>query len=218
LGQATAYAISKASGIKRPTVYVVLEELREQEAVLKIPYAKKQVYIAKSPELLVAKASANIQSIKNYLPILLGLMPKERSPRVLFFEGQKDMHQLLWHPHQTGVHKELVGFYACNKNVSHQMMELVHDYNRHLQSQHIRTRGIVPDHPSLRAFRQQDAAYGRTMKVVPVGVYNSTISVDIGQNFVRLIDYGGQQGIVIEHLQITDALRQVFEMVWRSLK
>ena len=49
LGQTTAYAVAERSGLKRPTVYVVLDELRQKGLVLKIPHVKKQLWSAKSP-------------------------------------------------------------------------------------------------------------------------------------------------------------------------
>ena len=43
LGSGTAYAVAKKAGIKRPTAYIVLDELRKRGLVLKIPKSKNTI-------------------------------------------------------------------------------------------------------------------------------------------------------------------------------
>ena len=42
LGQATAYAVAVKSGLKKPTTYIILDELIEKGLVLKVPQMKTQ--------------------------------------------------------------------------------------------------------------------------------------------------------------------------------
>lgn len=150
LGPSTAYAIARKSGVKRPTVYVLLEELRAKDAVLKIPHAKKQIFTAKSPDDLVARALEEIREVSGILPKLRALMSKENRPKIFYFEGVDELKQLLWRNLSSMDGKEIVGFYAYNANLPKKLLHFIDEYNEYLKKHRIRVRGIVPDHPSLR--------------------------------------------------------------------
>lgn len=77
LGKATAYKIAQKSGLKKPTVYVILEELRQKGLVLKIPYPKKQIYSAKHPQELIHEAEERLKRVNSALPELLALTQNE---------------------------------------------------------------------------------------------------------------------------------------------
>src|SRR3989338_8173947 len=94
LGQTTAYAVAEKSGLKRPTVYVVLDDLRKKGLVLKIPNAKKQVFTAKSPEEFFGEAEERLRIAKQSLPDLLALADKpEKNFKTLYFEGEQNVKQ-----------------------------------------------------------------------------------------------------------------------------
>ena len=94
LGQTTAYAIAEKSGLKRPTVYVVLEDLRKKGLVLKVPHAKKQLFTAKSPEEFFREVEERLNASKRILPELLALTSGSKKPRTLYFEGLKGMDEI----------------------------------------------------------------------------------------------------------------------------
>ena len=50
LGKANVARIAQQSNIKRPTVYVLLEDLRKKGLVLKVPHIKNALYIAQDPD------------------------------------------------------------------------------------------------------------------------------------------------------------------------
>ncbi len=214
LGSSTAYAIARKSGVKRPTVYVLLEELRMKDVVLKIPHAKKQIFIAKSPDELVARAFEEIREVSSILPKLRALMSKENRPKILYFEGTDELKQLLWRNLPSMDGKELVGFYAYNAGLPKKLLHIIDEYNEYLKNHRIRVRGIVPDHPSLKQYRRTDEEYGRSNLIVPFSQYNSKISLDVGEDFVRILALPDQQGVIIENKDVADGMRQIFEMFW----
>lgn len=218
LGKATAYRIALNCGLERPTVYVVLEKLREKDAILKIPYPKKQVYFAKPVEELVQNARDKINSLAGILPELKALEAGDNKPKVMFFEDNRGIKQILSHKIEEMAGKEFVGFNAYDEDLSKETEKIVDDYNADLRFYGIRTRGIVPRHPSLRKYRKTDKLYNREMKTVPLKSYNSTISMDAGSDFVRIIAFKELQGVIIENKAMAKSLRQIFEMVWKKIK
>lgn len=214
LGKATAYRIAQKSGLKKPTVYVILDELRQKGLVLKIPYPNKQIYSAKHPEVLIRDAEEKLRRVHNALPELLALTQSEDKPSVMYFEGLGGVEKVLNYGLDKLEGGELIGFNAHGEKISEELLEIFLEYNKRLKKSGIKVRGFVPDHPSLEKFRESDAEFGRNMRVIPFQQYSSDVSVDIGPDFVKLLMFNDLQGVVIEHKGVACAFKQIFEMMW----
>lgn len=215
LGKATAYVVAQKSGLKRPTVYVVLDELREKGLVFKIPYPKKQIFLAKPPQDLINEAEDKLRRVKSIIPELLSLTKDKEKPSTMYFEGINGIKEFLNFGLDRLENGEMVGFYAHTEKTMDEMKDIFEDYGLKIKRKKIKVRGFAPDHPSLKTYRQRDAEYGRTIKVVPFDKYSSDVSIDIGPNFVRILMINDLQGVVIEHQGLAVALKQIFEMQWR---
>ncbi len=215
LGQTTAYKIAEKAGLKRPTVYVVLDELRMKGLVLKIPHAKKQLWSAKSPEEFFGEAEERLSIAKRALPELLAMTSGDKKPKTLYFEGIKGVKETLAYGVTKFPEKEIIGFYAHTGDASEELIKVFWEWNEEVKKANIKVRGIVPEHMSLEEFRMTDKEYGREMRTVPQAMYDANISIDMGKDFVRLLDFKNLQGVIIENPDIARTMKQIFEMVWK---
>jgi len=215
LGQTTAYAIAENCGLKRPTVYVVLEDLRRKGVVQKVPHAAKQLFAAKPPDVLVNEFTAKADLVSRSLPQLMALSKAAGKPNVLYFEGIDGVRQALYHKIERLRGSEIVGFGAQGSGASKDLLALFGEWNGRMKDLKIRIRGITPQHPSLAAFRQQDAEYGRKIKSVSAVDYDANVSVEVTDLFVRVIAFRDLQALIIENKDIASSLRQIFELVWK---
>lgn len=76
LGPSTPYKISKRSRLKRPTAYVIAEELVEKGLVIQVTGEKKKLYMARSPEAYFEEAEEKLWNAKQILPELKALQRK----------------------------------------------------------------------------------------------------------------------------------------------
>lgn len=218
LGQSTAYAIAEKSGLKRPTVYVVLEDLRKKGLVLKIPHAKKQVFTAKSPEEFFSEAEDRLRLAKSALPQLLAIAEKpEKNFKTLYYEGEENVKGVLSNINKRMQGKEILGFYAREpEDLSPQMREFFHEWNEEGKKLGVTLRGITPDDPSLQWYKGREEYFGAKMKYMDPKIYLSDCSIEIGDNFVQIFSLRHMQVILLENPDIADTMRQIFEMVWGS--
>ncbi|MDP3956786.1 MAG: helix-turn-helix domain-containing protein [bacterium] len=214
LGRATAYEIAKKAELKRPTVYVVLDSLRLKNLVLKIPHAKKQIFIAKSPEEFFAEAEEQLRQAKRALPELLAIVSGTSKPKTLYFEGVAGIRETLTYGVKKFPEKEIIGFYAHAADAPQELLKIFWEWNKEIKRAGIKLRGIAPKHVSLEEFRATDKEYGREMRTVPQAMYDANISIDMGKEFVRLLDFKNLQGVIIENQDIARTMKQIFEMVW----
>lgn len=218
-GAISAYGVAVASGLKRPTAYVILDELVHKGAAILVPRTTKKLYRAVPPENLIEKMRAKLGRVEDALPKIKALEKVgTEKPQVLFFDGVEGAKEALRYGMDTLEHKTIQGFYA---KTSPEIMKLFDDYKEHnteLKKRGVRVQGIAPRDASLREFRASDAEFGREFVEVSAQEYSSDIAIDIGPTFVRFFDPINVQGLIIENPAITKTMRQIFEIVWKSLE
>lgn len=216
LGESTAYAIAERSGLKQPTTYVILEELRQKGLVLKIPHTKKQLFSAKSPEEFIDEVEENVRSARRVLPELLALTSSPKKPKTLYFEGENGVKDFLNYGLDKMEGKNFTGFYAHTDGMPKKLSPIVDEYHLKLKRKGIGICGVVPDHSTLEYYRETDKEYSRNMKVVPYEKYSANISIDIGPTFVKMFAPKDMQGVIIENVDIARTMKEIFEMVWEK--
>lgn len=88
LGRATAYQVAKASGLKRPTVYVLVERLAHK-GVVTVESGATSLISPVPPKQLVAIWKSRVASLESLQPQLDALLHKSQyQPRVQVFEGE----------------------------------------------------------------------------------------------------------------------------------
>ncbi len=217
LGQASAYKVSQKSGIKKPTTYVLLDELRQKELVVKAPGERTQMFIARSPEEFFANTKYRVNTATEMLPEILSLMHKQNKVRTMYFEGLSGLKQALWYKMKENAGKELIGFYAFAPNVSKETYDLTWKWAEHMNKLNITMRGFVPKHEGLADYRKADKKFHREMRVLPYEIYSSETSIDVIGNLVRIIDLSKDslQVVIIENIRTAKMIRQIFEMMWQ---
>lgn len=88
LGTATVHLIASKAGIKRPTTYLILDQLQQKGIVSVVPRTKKVLFTAESPEKLLGDLHKKQELLKGSMPNLLALFnARKEKPQVQMFEG-----------------------------------------------------------------------------------------------------------------------------------
>ena len=220
LGDSSAYAISKKSGIKKPTTYVTLDELRKKELVIKKPQAKRTLYVAKDPEELLEIAQSNLLKTKEILPGLRAIKKKENLElQTFFYEGTKEVGEALNYNIEKPESNDLVGFYAhiSNHKKLEELFPTLTNWADNMVKNNVHVKGIAPKHESLKKFREIDAEYNREIKEVDFSNYSSEISIDTFGSVTRIVDLVEHQAVVIDNPRVAKTVREIFEMVWEKI-
>lgn len=218
LGKASAYAISSRSGLKKPTTYVILDELIKKSLVMKIPRVKKQQYTAKPPQEFFANVEEKLKQAKKALPELITMAESEKvKVQTLFYEGLSGIKDSLNYHLKEMRGKDIVGFYATAEDASKELIEIYNTWGKGLPEAGVRMKGVTPEHESTRPYRNLDEKYGMTIKAIPLSVYSSKVSLEAGDDFVRIILNKPQQALIIKNPELANSVRQIFDMVWSKL-
>lgn len=219
LKTATAYKIAKDSSIKKPTVYVILETLRQKGFILKTPSKRGTVYTAKSPDEFINIIEQKFTSVLNTLPLLKSIF-KESSNNinVFYFEGMKGLEDLCYYRFDEINDTEMVGFFAKPSTNFKEYEALFTKWSKDLLKRKVKISGITPDHQYMKGQVENNRDAYRNLKLVDPEKYSSTVSIDVSLNFVRIMDLKNLNGVIIENTDLANAIHQVFDMVWEGLK
>jgi len=217
IGIGSAVSVSKRAGIKRPTTYIIFDELISKGAVFIIPQSKKKLYRAIPPQNLFELYEERFNRAKRVLPSIQAISKQESyKPQVLLYEGIEGVKKAFEYGIKRMAGKEIKGFFAKASPETLKNFNNFQDYGVAFRDNNIRIRGIAPRDQSLVSFRQEDSSYLRKIKEISKDKYSANISIEIGDTFVRLTDSANFQGLIIENPSITNTFGEIFEMVWEN--
>ena len=226
LNRATAYMVALRSGLKKPTAYVVLENLVNKGFVLKIPHQDKTKYIAKSPRDCMAMVREKLNAAHEDLPELMA-MQKEDDEKVsiAYFEGMDGIEEMYDRMLKTMKQKPsakrvVSGFYAHQQDTSEMLKNYWVKLNERFLKNSIRRQSISTKHESLKGYLQVESLkkYGVTMKSLSPEDYSSNISIEVYDDFTQIISHRHLQGVLIENPDIANVIGQIFNLVWKLSK
>lgn len=221
LGPATPYQIAKKADLKRPTAYVIAEELIKKGMIVHVPGEERKKYIARTPDVFIEDQEERLQAAREILPELRSFQKGTiEKPSIMYFEGMDGLHQAYQYRQKDLHGKEIVGFFASNDDSPKAVADYFLEWNQHRQKRGTRVRGITVDSPDLKHFSKlfEDSLGVTSLKFLPRNVYNSKISIEsCDQQFVRILLFESVETLIIESPKLAVAIKDIFELTWRAL-
>lgn len=214
LGEATAYKVAEECEVKKPTVYVILEELRRIGLVLKVPHAKKQLFSPRGLDEYISAQEKSLETARGLVPALDKLREKTFS-RVLYFIGLRGIREALEYRFNTASTQHFDSIYGDVKGVDPAVLNLFREFDEEIAGRHIELNVIIPGkeaekyYPLIRGEKT-------CIREAPELSYPGDISLEIAEDFVRIIAAKDQQATIIENKNVADALRQIWNVLWKQ--
>jgi sugar-specific transcriptional regulator TrmB len=223
LGPSSPYKIAKRSRLKRPTAYVIAEELVEKGLIMQMTGEKKKQYIARSPESYIEDVEARVADAKKVLPELLALQRKQsEKPNVLYFEGVEGIKQAYDYKIKDFKGKEIIGFFARMDEIDPEIHNQVFmPWNEQKAKLGIDVRGFTVDDPKMRdyaKFFDKNHPGKIRAKFLPESIYSADCSIEAFEWGVRIVIMKSKQAIIIESYELAKALREIHNLLWEKTK
>ena len=227
LGPSTPYKISKRARLKRPTAYVIAEELVEKGLIVQMTGEKQKMYIAKSPESYIEDVEGRVREAKRALPELMALQRKQsEKPNVLYFEGVEGMKQAYGYKIKEFAGKEIVGFFARADQLDARLdQEVFIPWNENKVKYDIRVRGYTVDDEKLTknysrflTGKDKDEKGRIRAKFLPESLYSADCSIESFDGGVRICIMKSKQALIIESFELAKAVREIHDLLWEKTK
>ncbi|KKU26539.1 MAG: Transcriptional regulator, TrmB [Candidatus Magasanikbacteria bacterium GW2011_GWA2_46_17] len=217
LGSSSVMDVAKKASLKRPMVYIYLEELLSDGFVQKITIGKKEYYQAVSPKFLETKLEQNLLQLKKEMPELELLHEQGQGrPKITIFEGEKGLNLVYEEISKT---RELM-FWSDLFAVEKLFPNIYRKINQATAEKKIYTREIIADTADARASARRWAAtagehYDSRLATGPI--YNDSVIYD---NVVAMFRLQQQNLFVvrIEDPTIAITMKTIYEMAWLAAK
>lgn len=217
MNKATAYSVALKSGLKKPTTYVILEDLIRKGFTLKIPQEKKSLYLAKSPQECVSLVQQKVNDTKEILPELMAIQKKdEEKTRVSYYEGIEGIKEV--YNDTLNYQGEFLAFGSEDilKAVGDEWMN---QFIKNRVQKNVSVRAVVP---ATRYFKEElfekDHKQLRMMKFIDPKEFPFSIEIDVyGGSKVSLISGKEAMGAIIESSEVHNTMKLIFELLWKRL-
>lgn len=219
LETATAYQIAQECDVKKPTVYVILEDLRKKGLVLKVPHAKKALFAAQDINEYLSAQESRLKAARVIVPKLhaLGARPKES---VYFFNGTRGIAQALEYKFAEMKGETFHSFYGNLENSVEEVVKQLSKWDKKAIGAGVSFRIVMPEKNKAQQKDLLDLAeheYERIqIRFLNEYQYPGNIFFEIGKDFVRITDTVNSTSTVIDGRSTAEAMRQIFDIVWEK--
>jgi len=218
LGVASILKISEHSGLKRPTVYLQIDELKKKGLVIQIPQGNKVLYKAVDPARLEELAEEQLKSIQEAMPKLQHLKERQAGrPKFTLLEGKAGMET---------IYKEIMNapdiyFWAKLEAVSEIIGDTFQQVGINAKQKKIPVREIINDTPADKKSSRQFAKWAGkqySARIAPdSGIENDNVIYGNVLAIFRL-EENNMYVIRIEDPSVAQTYKAIFEMSWKAAK
>lgn len=217
-GEGSAYEVATRSGLKKPTTYVLLQEMVERRLVKVVLNQKATHYVAVDPVELFVETRTKFQRAESALPELRALSNVEaKTVRAEYFEGLSGVRDMYSGALKDKNAKEQIGFYAHGRDTVPELMQYWSELNADLVKRSIHRRGITTKDATTKEYIEYTAVPKELLdlKALSPKLYDSNISIEVFGSSTYILSHQYLQGIVIQNPDIANVLKQIFELVWK---
>lgn len=217
LGRAPVLRIADKAAVKRPTAYVVLNELLQMGLVEITPRGNTKFYQAIDPKALLERMQRKTQLLEQSLPELRALLnTSQGKPKVRFYEGKQGIYELydneiLQQPELFS----LVNLHEFAKVYSEKEMLALLD---RMQESNIKAKELIDGSAEARWYRKEKEKrkLGDT-KVLP-RKFQFEVDFLVYGDTVATISLKNLVAVVIEDVAISKAQLQILNFLYESIE
>ncbi len=215
LGTATVHPIATKANIKRPTAYLILEDLHRKGLVSVVPREKKTMYTAESPERLIQDLNKKQELMKRFMPNMMALYnSKKDKPQVLLFEGKDGIAQV----YDKIFSSPEVSFFATIRDVFSMFPDMPKTLMKRVNAGEMKVRELLTQTKSdleyLTWIEQGEYYQARlTPKDFPEFLTDSAI---FGNNVAFFSFSPTVFAVMITNLQISQSLKVLYDLAWKA--
>lgn len=217
LGATSIQEIAKKAGVKRTTVYAVIQALKQKGLFSESQKGAKMIFIAESPENLVRLSEQRYYDLKKLLPELESIYnASEAKPKVRFYEGREG-YLTVYENILKDKPKEVLVFGAYDFWCAQIDEKYEQDWIERRVKQGIFLRWLDFKTSLTEKMRLADKENLRAIRFLPQK-FSYTPSMFIYSNKAVIIS-GKQKkftAVVIEDKETSQMFKQLFEMFWQG--
>jgi len=217
LGESNIQQLSRKSGVKRTTVYEIIEKLKEKRLLSMINKKKRVYYMAESPHNIRFDLDEKIKILDGIMPEMMTIANAvEKKPKIRFFEGLNGIKEI-YNDTLRYSDQEILAWEAEEVFLYFEK-EYINWYIQERASKKIWIRAITPDKEKIREFKNLDSKFLRNTRLIPAEKFPFDVEINLyGKSKIGIMAFSEKIGLIIESPIIYKTLKSIFEFSWENL-
>ncbi|MFA6527925.1 MAG: helix-turn-helix domain-containing protein [Candidatus Gracilibacteria bacterium] len=215
--EALPSVISRKSGVKRPTTYVILEYLEKRGLASHVKKGTTLYYRALNPYALLEDQHRRYSDLERALPELVGLHEKYAAiPQMTVYEGKEGIVEIMEDTLKTST--ELL----CWADVISSATTLLKDYYRSYVDTKVKRkiwlRGIFCYDKLALEYKKRGEEELREVYLIPKDKFPFKNEINIYDDKVAIVSHQDKVGVIIQNKNIADTQRSIFNFGFEYAK
>jgi HTH-type transcriptional regulator, sugar sensing transcriptional regulator len=218
LGETSIQRISEKSGIKRTTLYHIMDDLKNKALVGTTIRKSKKYFSAEDPRLIGKQMEERRKKFENLLPELLSITNLiDKKPKIKYFEGTEGIKEVfrdtLNFPKQ-----ETLAWISLDAVKYFDIDWILKTYVPQRVEKKIWQRAIAPNQSYMEKVKIDDQKHLRQTKLIFAEEFPFHVEINLyGNSNIGIMSFEEQIGIIIESKKIYTTLKSFFELHWKTL-
>lgn len=215
LGSFSVLEIATKSGLKRPTCYVIIQELIKRGLVSIVINEKKKPYKIEHPTVFIRQAKNNLKYAEQIVPSLSTILSKEQEkPKMKYYFGQKGMQNIY---DDLLVTRSKTMYYVSSTRSQIETVgeEFLKDYVRRRAAKGIKVKTIrMRKTQSTEPLFNNSKEMQREIRYAPKGVFIPDTVCVIGNKVGVVFTERGNFGFIIESHEFSQTVLGLLKVLW----
>lgn len=215
LGPSTVWDISKKSGIKRPTCYVLLEELAFKGHATSVNDGKRTIYSVSSPKQLLRAVERRHDRFTSTINQLEGIASKSpQKPTVRLFEGVAGVTESYNLSLEQPRGSEILIYGTAQIRITYS--DFINDYLKKRVEKGISARALLPDNELSREVLLHDKVEMRQCRFLPQDKFDPNTEINVYGDVIHYIAHSEKEpfATMIENPSLAKLEKQRFDLLW----
>ncbi len=217
MGSGSVLELAALSGVKRPTVYDLLEDLMAEGLVAESYVGKRKVFAAKNPESLATAQERRLNAAQQLLPELTALFNLgKRKPRVCYYEGLDGLRKVS--DDLLKIQSKEYFYFSSAKDI---LAKFGEEYLRNFVKRRVEL-GIWSNAIRVSDGEVENADYLggsekflRRLRLMPQPISEEVVSLYVYDNKVAIISALTENyALTIESMELARLIKGIWQSVW----
>ena len=217
LGSTSVLKLARASGIKRTSLYSILESLKDKGLVSEQEKGLKRLFLAENPEKIESILEEASQSLKAFLPQLVSLQQTNyKSATARYFVGFKAIKSCYLEMLQVGEPEKDYLIMGNQSSVYNMDPEFFEGFIKRRAERNFKIRALLTDSPISKQFLKRQSELKMQIKLFPKNTnFESNIIIVPKRVFLHQLK-PNQIAVIVDNANLAGCLKEIFEVVWAS--
>jgi len=216
-GEALPSVISRRAGVKRPTTYVILDQLKARGLAAHSKKGDSLYFSALDPYSLVDSQHDKYSALEKALPELLNLNSKYSvTPQMRVFEGKNGLIKMMEDTLTTKT--ELLCWADVSLATETLLSDYYPEYVKKKVAAEIWLRGIFNYGQKALEYKKNGEKEYREVYLIPNNKFPFKNEINIYDDKISIISHSDNVGVIIQNKSVADTQKSIFEFAFEYAK